>query len=76
MMKSKIIDARGESCPLPLMLIKQAINDSNIRDQFVLLMDCKTSRENVERFLTDNRILFETKEEGDSFQITVNKSGT
>lgn len=72
-MDRKQIDARGQSCPLPLMQVKHALNDSNIPDKFVLLIDCKTSRENVERFLKDNRILFETTQAEDGFQISINK---
>lgn len=74
-MNSKIIDARGQLCPQPLILTKKAINDSNIQDEFVILIDNKTSKENVERFLKDNNILFKTKKSGDCFQMAVSKSG-
>jgi TusA-related sulfurtransferase len=67
------IDARGKSCPMPLMLTKQALNDSTIPDKFELLIDCKTSRENVERFLKDNHILFETTQDEDCFRISIIK---
>lgn len=74
-MNSKIVDARGQLCPQPLILARQAINDASISGEFVLLIDCETSKENVERFLVDNNILFKTKKEGDCFHLTVSKSG-
>jgi len=74
-MNSKLIDARGQLCPQPLILAKQAINDANISGEFLLLIDNETSKENVERFLMDNHMLFETKKEGDCFQLIVSKSG-
>lgn len=74
-MNNEIIDCRGQLCPQPLIMAKQAINDSNIRDGFILLIDNETSKENVERFLADNNMIFETKKEDDCFKIAVSKTG-
>lgn len=74
-MNSKIIDARGQLCPKPIILTKKAINDPNIPNEFFLLIDNETSKENVERFLKDNGILHQTYQKENYFQISVSKTG-
>ena len=74
-MNSKIIDARGQLCPKPIILTKKAINDPNIPNEFFLLIDNETSKENVERFLKDNGISHQTYQKENYFQISVSKTG-
>jgi len=74
-MNNKIIDARGQLCPKPIILTKKAINDPNIPNEFFLLIDNETSKENVERFLKDNGILHQTYQKENYFQISVSKTG-
>jgi selenium metabolism protein YedF len=70
-----IVDARGQLCPRPIILAKKALNDKDIRDEFILLIDNETSKENVERFLLDNKVQFQTKEKEGHFQIRISKTG-
>jgi selenium metabolism protein YedF len=74
-MDSVIVDARGELCPKPLIMAKKAINDEKIVNEFILLIDNETSKENVERFLKDNKVVFETVKKTDHFSILISKTG-
>ncbi len=70
-----IVDARGQLCPRPIILAKKALNDQNVRDEFILLIDNETSKENVERFLLDNKVQFQTTEKDGHFQLRISKTG-
>lgn len=73
-MKNIIVDARGELCPKPLIMTKKQLSQTGIDGTFVVLIDNETSKENVERFLTDNHILFQTSWEKDVYSILVTKT--
>jgi TusA-related sulfurtransferase len=47
----KTVDARGQVCPKPLILTKQALKEVSPGEQISVLIDNPTSRQNVERFL-------------------------
>jgi selenium metabolism protein YedF len=70
-----IVDARGQLCPRPLILTKKTLNDQTVINEFVLLIDNETAKENVERFLQDNRIRFQSTKKEDHFQIQISKTG-
>jgi selenium metabolism protein YedF len=53
-MSDVIVDARGQLCPKPLILTKQALKDSAVGAPLAVLVDNETSCQNVERFLRDN----------------------
>lgn len=74
-MRNKIIDARGQICPMPLILTKKALNDETIEETFSVFIDNETSKENIERFLKDNKINFNSKKTGEGFIINVDKTG-
>ena len=68
-----IIDARGLLCPKPIILTKKALNDNAVKDAFVVLIDNETSKDNVERFLSDNKVEFKTEQRDNIFNISVSK---
>lgn len=43
-----LVDARGLSCPLPVMRTKQAVEQGH--SQITVLVDREVARENVEKF--------------------------
>jgi selenium metabolism protein YedF len=73
-MENIIIDARGELCPKPLIMTRKQLGETGIDGTFVILIDNETSKENVERFLGDNRILFQTSREAGVYSIMVMKT--
>lgn len=72
-MESNIIDARGQSCPRPLMLTKKALKDPAVPGEFVVLTGSENAKENIERLLQDNAIPFQTGREENHYRITVDK---
>ncbi len=68
------VDARGELCPKPLIMTKRQLNETTVGTSFLILIDNETSKENVERFLSDNRIVFQTSAQDGVFAITVTKT--
>ena len=75
-MKNITVDARGELCPKPLIMTKKQLGQTGIDGTFVVLIDNETSKENVERFLTDNNLPFQTSRENDVYSILVTKTRT
>lgn len=73
-MKNKIIDARGQTCPIPLILTKKALTDETSEETFSVIIDNETAKENIERFLKDNKIKFRSKKTEEGFLINVDKT--
>ncbi|MEI8347750.1 MAG: sulfurtransferase-like selenium metabolism protein YedF [Pseudomonadota bacterium] len=72
-MESKTYDARGQLCPRPLMVARQALKEHRPDEIFNLLIDNQISKENVERFLADNHISFKTQQEGSTYRLEIKK---
>lgn len=71
----KIVDARGMLCPKPLILTKKAVNNLENSKEINILIDNETAKDNVEKFLCDNKVSFITNQEEDLFVISVNAEG-
>lgn len=67
------IDTRGQQCPAPLIATKRALLETGKGDSFMVLTDSKTSMDNISRFLKDNKTEFSSKEENNTWIITVTK---
>jgi len=65
----KEIDARGLSCPAPVLLTKAAIEEEK-EGRFTIIVDNKASRENVSLFLESKNFSFSVEEKGGDFYIT------
>lgn len=66
------IDARGLSCPQPVILANKAIAANQF--PFVVLVETVTSRENVRRMAEGKRCTVEIEQLGDDFRLTVNRT--
>ncbi|MDD3580160.1 MAG: sulfurtransferase TusA family protein [Desulfobacca sp.] len=67
------IDARGLSCPQPVLLTLQAIKKLN-KGQIMVLVDTDTSKENVIRAAASQGWqLTEMQQEGLEYQLTLTK---
>jgi TusA-related sulfurtransferase len=70
---SKIVDARGFSCPQPVLLTLNEIKKIN-KGEIVVLVDTDTSKENVSRAATTQGWQVKSVEsEGIGYRITVSK---
>ena len=75
MSESKTVDARGLSCPQPVMLTMDEIESAR-SGQIVILVDTDTSRENVSRAARNKGWEVATVQpDGEGYQITIAKNG-
>jgi selenium metabolism protein YedF len=69
----KTVDARGMACPMPLILTKKALNGLGAGDTLLVLVDNETSKQNVERFCSDNGVDVAAARDGAVFTLTLVK---
>ncbi|MDO3379354.1 sulfurtransferase TusA family protein [Geoalkalibacter halelectricus] len=60
-MGKKVVDARGLSCPQPVVLVLQALAEPE--DSFDVIMDRGASCDNIRRTLEGKKIKFDVREE-------------
>ena len=63
------VDARGLSCPEPVLRTKKALEKN--ADKYTILVDNPTAYGNVQRFLKKAGKSFEAKEQGEEYVIQV-----
>jgi tRNA 2-thiouridine synthesizing protein A len=68
---AKEVDARGLSCPQPVILARRAIREG--RFPIEVLVETVTSRENVRRASEKLGCRVEVEETGDEFKLTLTK---
>jgi tRNA 2-thiouridine synthesizing protein A len=70
---SSIVDARGLSCPQPVLMTLNQIKDVNI-GEIVIIVDTDTSMENVSRAAkTQGWQVIDTRSESDGYRVTIKK---
>ena len=62
------IDARGYSCPEPVLMTKQALKKG---PPLKVLVDSTTPLQNITRFATNAGYQVSSKEIGDDYEITI-----
>ena len=67
----KTIDARGLSCPEPVIRIKNALALGE--KAYTVMVDNVTARENVSRFAMHQGYQVSCKEDGEDFILTLEK---
>ncbi|HHV46798.1 MAG TPA: SirA family protein [Tissierellia bacterium] len=65
------IDARGVSCPQPVLMAKNAVEKSP--QEIGILVDNNTAKNNVSRFLTNKGYKLEYRNEGEDTLIIARK---
>lgn len=68
------VDARGQSCPKPLIMTRQALKDNIVGTAIAVLLDNETSCQNVERFLRDNGMTPQVSRGGGEFTVRFGKT--
>jgi len=69
---SKIVDARGLSCPQPVLLALNEIKNMN-KGEIIILVDTDTSKENVSRAATTQGWQVETNKVDKDYQLVLKK---
>jgi len=68
----QVIDARGLSCPQPVLLVKKAI-DSNGDSEFKVLVDEMAAFENISTLARSSNWTVSHRRQGDSIEMTLRK---
>lgn len=71
-MSKKTLDLRGLSCPQPVFETKKAVDDSSV-ENIEVIVDTKTSVENIQRLLSGYKGISYTVEEGEDFKVNISK---
>jgi tRNA 2-thiouridine synthesizing protein A len=66
-----VIDARGYSCPIPVVKTKEAI-DNNPRTPLAVLVESEVSRENVSRLARSRGYSIKVERMADGFRLLLN----
>lgn len=66
-----VIDARGLSCPQPVIMAKKFL-ESNVED-FSILVDNNTAKENVKRFMENSGFVVSITLKDDEYELTGKK---
>lgn len=67
-----VVDARGHSCPIPVVMVRKAVLDGQPRELEVLV-DNQCSVENVTRFGGSQGYAVSAAAEGPDFRLTLRK---
>lgn len=70
------IDARGLSCPEPLIMLKAAIDEAknnNASKEMLLLVDNKTALDNCKYLATRKGYTFDIENKDDAFEVRLYK---
>jgi len=68
---TKTVDARGLSCPQPVMLVQEAIKEGELPIE--VLVDTVTSRENILRMAKSKGFQADFVAIGEEFKLTIVK---
>jgi TusA-related sulfurtransferase len=71
-MTIKRIDARGLSCPQPVVLVNRAVAEGNT--DLEIIVDNEVSRENVTRLATKRGLKTDARQEGTDIVIRTEKA--
>lgn len=68
----KIIDARGRSCPEPVLMTKDAVNEYD-GTPIKVLVDMMVAVENIKRFSQNQGFNIEYSEDVDGYSLIIQK---
>ena len=68
---SEIIDARGLSCPEPVIMIRKAMTSNE--NEYEMIVDNNASKENVTRYATHQGYKVEVIEKDNEYHMSIKK---
>lgn len=69
MNKIEMVDARGLSCPQPVIMTKKALEKNN--GKAVIIVDNAVSRDNIKAFAESRDLNISIKEDNDDYILTI-----
>lgn len=67
-----MIDARGRSCPEPVLILKKALKSNE--DNYTILVDCQPALENITRFANSKNYKVFYEENNGEYKIELRKN--
>ena len=67
-----MVDARGYSCPMPVIMVQKAVKGQN-PGQLEVLVDNSCSMENVTRFAQNQGYQVTVTKEGEDYRLALSK---
>lgn len=72
--KINVIDARGLSCPQPVLMTKKALDKkSTPSEDYEIIVDNATAKENVTRFAENSGYNVKVNQSGEDFHLVIRK---
>ena len=68
-----MVDARGYSCPIPVVMTQKALNQTK-PDSLEVLVDAQTAVQNITRFATAQGNGVTVTEQGQDYLLTLRKN--
>ncbi len=73
-MAEKVLDVRGQVCPMPVLKTKDTLEKLSSGDILEVIVDYPPSKENVKRFAeSQGHEILEIKEEGEIIRLKIRK---
>ena len=66
-----IVDARGRSCPEPVIMVQSAMKENS--NNLVVLVDTQVAAENITRFAKDKGFQVASDNDNGEFKITLKR---
>lgn len=73
---SQTLDARGLSCPAPVLMAKKAVDADSTLNEITIIVDNEASMENVSRFLSSRAFNVEVTSDSGDFKVSGISSGS
>ena len=67
-----MVDARGYSCPMPVIMVQKAVKNGS-PEMLEVLVDNQCSLENVTRFANNQGYKVVSSQEGEDFKLVLTK---
>ena len=67
-----MVDARGLSCPVPVVMVQKAVNADN-PGELEVLVDAKVCVENITRYANNQNYEVEVREQDDDYLMILRK---
>ena len=67
-----MVDARGYSCPMPVIMVQKAVKNGS-PEMLEVMVDNQCSLENVTRFATNQGYKVVSSQEGEDFKLVLTK---
>ncbi|MCR4589842.1 MAG: sulfurtransferase TusA family protein [Lachnospiraceae bacterium] len=69
-----MIDARGQSCPIPVVMVQDAVKKGNNPAELQVKVDARVCVENITRYAASQGYTVSTEEENGEYLMTLKKS--